>query len=298
VSPPVAVQRPCPSCGSESARALRRYSEHLLVRCEHCKLVYTGCLPSESELRDYYSVYPENTRMSELTLRRYDELLSRLEPFRETGRLLDIGCGDGHLLAAAREHGWATYGSEFGEGPRRRALEQGLDVRPAPFPATDDEVGSFDVVISIEVIEHVTDPREEVEGMRMLLRPGGCAYLTTPNFNSLTRRTIGARWRVIEYPEHLNYFTPGTLDRLLVGSGLSKLELKTTGISPRDISAGLRPTHGCAGSTNGCGSGDVDARVRERMTRSPLLERSVRLVNAALSQSGLGDTIKALYRLP
>ena len=194
------------------------------------------------------------------------------------------------------EHGWAPYGSELGEGPRRRALEQGLDVRPAPFPASDDEVGSFDVVISIEVIEHVPDPREEVAAVGTLLRPGGCAYLTTPNFNSLTRRAIGVRWRVIEYPEHLNYFTPGTLDRLLAGSGLSRVELKTTGISPRDISAGLRPRGDSAGRTDG--SGDVDARIREQLTRSPLLERSVRLANAALSRSGLGDTIKALYRLP
>ena len=134
--------------------------------------------------------------------------------------------------------------------------------------------------------------------MRMLLRPGGCAYLTTPNFNSLTRRTIGARWRVIEYPEHLNYFTPSTLDRLLAGSGLTKVELKTTGISPRDISAALRRAGDGAGSTNGSSPQDVDARIRGQIARSPLLERTVRLVNAALSRSGLGDTIKALYRLP
>jgi SAM-dependent methyltransferase len=273
-----------------------RYAAQLLVRCERCGLVYASRLPSAKELREYYGRYPENTGVSELTSLRYDELLDRLSPFRQTGRFLDVGCGDGHLLVAARAHGWTPYGSELGEGPRRRAQEQGLDVRPAPFPAEADEVGTFDVVVSTEVIEHVTDPRDEVAAIGELLRPGGCLYLTTPNFNSLSRRAIGPRWRVIEYPEHLNYFTPGTVDRLLTGSGLSKLEMRTTGISPGDISAGLRRTR--ASEPSAGGSGDVDTRVRGQIAKSPLLERSVRLANAALSRSGLGDTIKAMYRLP
>ena len=59
--------------------------------------------------------------LSALTARRYAELLQRLEPLRRTNRILDVGCGDGHFLAAARERGWNVYGSEYGEGPRGRA---------------------------------------------------------------------------------------------------------------------------------------------------------------------------------
>lgn len=292
------LARPCPNCGSASARALPRYAAQLLVQCERCGLVYARRLPSATQLGAYYASYPESTDVSELTARRYSELLDRLEPFRETGRFLDVGCGDGHLLVAALEHGWTPYGSELGEGALGRSQQQGFDVRPAPFPAAADEVATFDVVVATEVIEHVAEPRDEVIAIRGLLRPGGCFYLTTPNFNSLSRRLIGARWRIIEYPEHLNYFTPATLDRLLGDSGFSKVDMRTTGISPGDISAGLKRTRDSRPSADGCGSRDVDTRVRAQMARSPMLERSIRLANAALSRSGLGDTIKALYQLP
>jgi 2-polyprenyl-3-methyl-5-hydroxy-6-metoxy-1,4-benzoquinol methylase len=273
-----------------------RYAAELLVRCRECDLVYVGRLPSATELSEYYAAYPANAGISALTALRFGELLDRLESFRGTGRLLDVGCGDGHFLVAARERGWTTYGSEYGQGPRERAQQRGLDVRPAPFAAAPDEVGSFDVVTSVEVIEHVTDPRDEVARMSTLLRPGGALYLTTPNFNSLTRRITGPNWRVIEYPEHLNLFTPRTLDRLLTAVDLSKRELRTTGVSPTDIRAGLRPAR--AADVSAGATGGRDERLRSQVASSPALDRAVGAVNAALSRFGLGDTIKALYQRP
>ena len=275
---------------------MHRYASQLLVRCDRCALVYARRLPSSTELREYYASYPANSELSELTVRRFGELLDRLEPFRQTGRLLDVGCGDGHFLIAARERGWTTYGSEYGEAPRRRAQERGLDVRPAPFPPAPDEVASFDVVAAIEVIEHVADPRDELARVSALLRRGGCLYLTTPNFNSLSRRITGPRWRSIEYPEHLTLFTSDTLDRLLAGAGLSKVEMRTTGISPADIWAGLKRAPAQQFRTGG--SARVDSQLRAGVARSPMLERAVDFANAALARSGLGDTIKALYQLP
>lgn len=266
------------------------------MRCRRCSLVYTRRLPAPAELDEHYRSYPEHSEPGELTLRRFGELLDGLERFRDTGRLLDVGCGDGHFLAAAQERGWQAYGSEYGEGPRQRARERGLEVRPAPFEPTAAEAGGFDVVVAIEVIEHVTHPREEVERMRALLRRGGCVYLTTPNFGSISRRITGPRWRAIEYPEHLSLFTPESLDRLLASIGFAKLELQTTGISPSDIRAGLRPGREHR-SGDGDGGASGDQQVRERVAGSAGLERAVRAVNAALTRSGLGDTIKALYQL-
>jgi len=274
---------------------MRRYAADFLVRCRRCSLVYASKLPSSTELSDYYESYPAMGDVSELTVRRFHELLDRLEPFRRTGRLLDVGCGDGHFLVTARERGWAVFGSEYGQAPRERAQQLGLDVRTAPFPAAPDEVGSFDVVTAIEVIEHVADPRDEVRRVRPLLRPGGTLYLTTPNFNSLSRRIAGPRWRSIEYPEHLNLFTPRTLDRLLAGHGLRNVDTRTTGISPTDIWAGLRPARGGQSDTDD--SSTVDSQVRSRVAGSARLDRAVQLVNAVLSRFGLGDTIKALYEI-
>ena len=137
----------------------------------------------------------------------------------------------------------------------------------------------------------------------MLLRRGGCLYLTTPNFDSLSRRIMGPNWRAIEYPEHLNLFTARSLDRLLVSAGLSRVEVHTTGLSPTDISAGLGAARAKPSGTGGAAGGhgraaSADCRVRARVASSPVLERAIHVVNAALSWLRLGDTIKALYRLP
>ena len=247
-------------------------------------------------LAEHYSDYPAAGELSRLTERRYNELLDRFETFRITGRLCDVGCGDGQFLSVARARGWEVHGSEYGEAPRRRALSLGLDVRPAPFAATPEEVGTFDVVTATEVIEHVARPRDEAARISQLLRPGGYCYLTTPNFGSLSRRLTGPRWRALEYPEHLNLFVPATLDALLSRVGLTRVEMRTTGISPGDLLAAVTPKRKSPASDSGVV--DIDAQLRVKLTESLLLDRGARWLNAALSQVGLGDTIKALYRRP
>ena len=288
------MPRLCPTCGSAAARPLVRYGSARLARCRTCGLVFAAELPSPAELAEHYRDYPAAGSLPELTARRYREVLALFEPCRQTGRLLDVGCGDGHFLAVARELGWEVYGSEYGAAPRKRAQELGLDVREAPFPAAADEWESFDVVTAFEVIEHVVAPREELGHITRVLRPGGCVYLTTPNFVSLSRRLAGPRWRAIGYPEHLNMFTPKTLHRLLADARLIRLSLKTTGISPSDIWAGVRPVSPqiSAGETGP----RVDERVRAGVASSPILDRAVRVANVTLATLGVGDTIKALYR--
>jgi hypothetical protein len=91
--------------------------------------------------------------------------------------------------------------------------------------------GFFDVVTSIETIEHVNNPSEDVGNMAAVLRARGLLYLTTPNFNSLSRRLLGSSWNIIEYPEHLCYYTPGTITALLRGRGFERVEVRTTGVS-------------------------------------------------------------------
>jgi hypothetical protein len=153
------------------------------------------------------------------------------------------------------------------------------------------------VVTSIEVFEHVTEPLEEARRIRMLLRPGGALYVTTPNFASLTRRLVGARWRAIEYPEHLNYFTPSTLDKLLSRAGFRRASATTTGLSPSDLRDALRRAPRPSGTpqTNSQPVVTMDQALRNRMSSSSGLETAVRIVNRGLGRLGAGDTIKALY---
>jgi SAM-dependent methyltransferase len=292
----VSSGRQCPSCGANAVRPLQRYAAARLVRCLRCGLVFAGVLPTAARLDEHYANYPPTGSLSALTLRRYGEVLDMLEQFRTTGRLLDVGCGDGHFLDVARQRGWHVYGSEYGEGPRLRARARGLDVRTAPFTATRDELASFDVITAFEVIEHMVDPRRELATMATLLRQGGALYLTTPNFDSLTRRLAGPRWPPIDYPEHLSLFTPQTLDALLSETGWTKLRLLTTGASPSNIWTGMKSVHEPSSPPVNPPGPNLDHRLRAGIASSPGLDRLLRAVNVMLTALGAGDTIKALYR--
>ena len=293
---PADARRPaCPACGEPDQWHHTRYRKTGLVRCRACDLTFASRLPSQEQLDDHYARYPAIGAVSNLTRRRYREILHELYAFRQTGRLLDIGCGDGHFLKTARDQGWKAYGSEMGPQAVERCRAQGLDVRPAPFLPEPGEPDSFDVVTAFEVLEHVLEPRRELERMLALLRPGGCLYLTTPNFASLTRRVLGERWSVLQYPEHLNYFSPTTLDRLLSNMGLRQIYVRTTGVSPYAYLSAIGRIHHQLTRT-GVGTG-VDQRLRAGIEQRSTTDSAVRDVNRLLSLLRLGETIKALYRL-
>lgn len=67
----------------------------------------------------------------------------------------------------------------------------------------ESEYGQFDVIVSLEVIEHLPDPHYYIEKFEKLLRKGGALYMTTPNFNSLSRHILGSNWNNIVFPETL-----------------------------------------------------------------------------------------------
>ena len=72
------------------------------------------------------------------------------------------------------------------------------------------------------------------------LRTGGLTYITTPNFNAIERYLLKGNYNIIEYPEHLSYYTPKTIHLLLTTCGFKKLQTKTTGISISRIKNSLK----------------------------------------------------------
>ena len=263
------------------------------MRCADCGLVFTALQPSDEELRAFYSRYLMVEDISPVTIARYEEVLDGFEPFRKSGRILETGCGSGAFMERAAARGWSTHGTEISAHAIAAAEKRGVRMTQAPLDPANYPPGHFDVVCSIEVIEHLVDPRGEMRNVLTVLRPGGLFYVTTPNFNCLARRVSPADWNVANYPEHLTYFTPRSLDRLLSSEGLRKLRLTTTGFSfyrwqlrrdrsPENNSAAMRK----------------EESIRTAMEHKPLLRFVKRLSNAVLDLLKLGDSMKASYVKP
>ncbi|MBI2432601.1 MAG: class I SAM-dependent methyltransferase [Candidatus Hydrogenedentes bacterium] len=103
------------------------------------------------------------------------------------GAVLDIPCGSGAFTWRLRDAGYQVTGADLVPHPAapQECLREANMNEVLPF-----EDGSFDAVVSIEGIEHLTRPFDFVRECRRVLRPGGVLILTTPNISSLR-----SRWR-------------------------------------------------------------------------------------------------------
>jgi SAM-dependent methyltransferase len=255
-------------------------------------MVFAARLPSTAELEAHYGDYGHGWCDSPITRARYRELLDSFEPYRETNRLLDFGCGAGFFLEEARSRGWQTHGTEYSGWALEVTRAKGLDVAEAPISRETYDRGFFDVITAFEVFEHVRDPMAEAELLAHALRPGGLLYCTTPNFNALSRRLLGPRWNVIDYPEHLCYFTPATLRSWLGRCGFVPESVGSSGVSL----SRLRDAVGTVGEGAAPHAGS-DEKLRETIERSFALRCGKAVVNAGLSACDAGDTLKARFRL-
>ena len=231
----------CPLCGAAPAAHVRLFVKRgfPIVRCTRCELVFANPQVDESLVLDEYRAGSERAndlwvdvltseRQLELDHEKFTEILDELEPFRGGGRLLDVGTSIGLFLRLALDRGWDAIGNEFGARARSVASER-FDVHVSAESLTGMalEPESFDVVTLNSVLEHVNSPRQMLREVRELLRPEGVVFLIVPNVDSLACRVLHERAATFDGRNHLIYFSPRTLTRMLVETGYDVVELHT-----------------------------------------------------------------------
>ena len=116
--------------------------------------------------------------------------------------------------------------------------------------------------------------------------------LTSPNFNCYLRYKYKANYNIIEYPEHLSYYTKSTMHIGLTNVGFRKKKLLTTGVSISRASfssGGTEPVEVIVSK---------DEKLRALMVENPFMRLVKKCVNFFLSLTGLGMTLKAYYIKP
>ena len=115
------VHKNCPLSQSSEVSKIDSFKKFSLMRCGNCSGRFAEEIPSDETLQKYYAqyAYQGESSISKITRSRYEDILKKLEKFRNQGRLLEIGCGRGEFLEIAREKGWEVNGTEFSS----RALE-------------------------------------------------------------------------------------------------------------------------------------------------------------------------------
>jgi 2-polyprenyl-3-methyl-5-hydroxy-6-metoxy-1,4-benzoquinol methylase len=156
-------------------------------------------------------------------------LKSRLiEPFEiaelvklPKGRLLDVGCGSGHLLSMAQHLGWQAVGLDIDPMAARAARARGLEVLVGSYDRLADFRNEVDCIICSHVLEHVHDPRDLLCKVATALKPGGALLLSLPNATSVVRHYFGDDWRGLEAPRHLTIPSMSQLKAILRDMGFS-----------------------------------------------------------------------------
>lgn len=283
----------CFICGSQQINPVKGYYERKgIVKCQNCDFIFMERIPTEKELNDHYSkyAYASEGYISPLTIQSFNLLLDELEPYRKNNRLLDVGCGRGDFLVEARKRGWEVSGTEYSETAVALCESKGITMKKGQLNSADFDVADFDVIVSFEVIEHIINPNEELKHMHALLRKGGLFYCTTPNFNSLNRYYQKAEFNIIEYPEHLSYYTKKTLVDVAKRHGLKKVGFRSTGISITRIRNSKKK-----GTEAMCTKESTDEKLRETMSSGGIMSFVKKSINWLLTLTNTGITLKGYF---
>ena len=227
----------CPVCGSPDSTLKFKAKDYTvsnelfhIVTCHSCQLIYTNPRPAANEAGPYYhaSAYISHSDTNEGIVNKLYHAVRKftlqsktnwIEPEKKGNKeLLDIGCGNGHFLAAAKEKGWNINGVELDpETAARAAKLTGLAIAPSL-----KEIGSekkFQVITLWHVLEHVYELDEYFQFFKSRLAQDGKLLLALPNPASFDANYFEEYWAAYDVPRHIYHFTPATITALAAKYG-------------------------------------------------------------------------------
>ena len=207
----LAAQLSCPVCGSESSVDDTAFTIHPerplavdLRKCTRCQHGWIDPLPAQAFLNYLYgrgsrSVIGAKQAKTEFTI---PEAIAACEAATlAAARYLEIGVGQGLLYRHFADAGWSATGVDPGDwAASSPGIVRSID---------DIDAGRrFDLIVAMDVLEHVRDPVAMVRRLRELAAPGARLFMAFPNRASLRARVGKARWRMVRPLGHLHFFSP------------------------------------------------------------------------------------------
>ncbi len=231
----------CDLCGNHETTLLFTKYGYKHVRCNSCGLIYVNprVMNSKENLDSFYA-YGENYDVLIEGLRRraysvkrqkiFCAELKKMERYRQSNRILDVGCSFGGFLNAAKNLGWEAKGIEAVYDIGRYGKElYNLDIFLGTLEEARLAPASFDVIKLNNIIEHIHFPSEFLADVSKLLRKGGLLSISTPNYDCYSVSICGKNWRYFDGKHHIVFFTPTTLRKILDKNDFTPVLLSTKG---------------------------------------------------------------------
>ena len=236
------VYIPCPACESRNYKVMFEKGGFTFVSCLECETYFINPRPTFSMLSEFYETSKcithwkkifsntENSRRNQIFVPRAKMIIELCKKYNApTNVLLDIGAGLGTFCEEIKKHGVfeKVIAVEPSHDLADACSQKGLDVIEKPIEKIHLEEVSL--VTSFELIEHLFWPKDYVLACVRALSKGGLFILTTPNIKGFDLLTLGKLSSNIAGPNHLNYFHPKSLSKLLQSCDLEIIEVLTPG---------------------------------------------------------------------
>lgn len=219
----------CPICGVSASKVLRYdFAPYKVVACKSCDLNYLSPRLTQDAIMKFYKDesyyksniagqgYDEYLEISENWIKTFTLRIKQISLYKSSGKALDIGCGPGYFLTAAQKLGFDVYGLDPSDYIVEMAKKTwGDKVQLGLIETANYQPESFDLIVAFDTFEHIYDPKNFLQAIHKFLKPNGVLAITTPNPKSLLAKISGKNWVSFKLPEHVFYWAPDTIRRVL-----------------------------------------------------------------------------------
>jgi 2-polyprenyl-3-methyl-5-hydroxy-6-metoxy-1,4-benzoquinol methylase len=205
-----------------------------ICHCTECQLLFTNPRPKEEHVGSYYQseeyISHQNKANNPINILykavRYYTIKSKVKWLnhhnKNKGVLLDIGCGTGHFLKAAKKSGWEVRGVEPNKQARKIAKKKNLKVQSEISKL--DKNQKFDCITLYHVLEHIHSLRKTGKRLNKMLKTGGTLFIAVPIHDSYDSKYYHTDWAGWDVPRHLYHFTQKTVDLFASTFGFTIVE--------------------------------------------------------------------------
>jgi len=234
----------CPACSLNKNKKVFSKKGFDFYECLKCKTLFINSRPSFEVLSDFYTnsksiqhwndkIFPasEGARRQNIFSPRAKKVVELCKKYAtDTDNLYDVGAGFGTFCEEIKK--LKTFQKVIAIEPSRSLAktcrDKGIEVIEKTIEDADLQ-GGANVITNFELIEHLFDPEDFIKSCHKALVFGGLFIMTTPNIKGFDLMTLGSISNNIVGPNHLNYFHPTSITKLLARCGFEVLEILTPG---------------------------------------------------------------------
>ncbi len=189
--------------------------EFHLIACAECEFQMKDPPIPEGKLLECYekSTIDHWEEDPDPYVRRFDLLRNLIEKHAHGRRVLDIGCFNGSLLSYLG-NSWDKFGVEPSAAAAELATSRGIRILGKTLDDVKSESSTFDVVMAIDVAEHLFAPLQFFRDAASLLKPGGLMLIGTGNVRSFSWRMQQSLYYYCRFPEHISFYSRRTMDHI------------------------------------------------------------------------------------